>query len=193
MATFLDVGLLEPFKIIFPFIFIIVIFFVGLTRFAWFKERPFWAGILGFAVAAMALTSNIVTKTINLAAPWFVLLFVMIIFILLAYGTFGVEEKGILEYVTKSDRASTIGWWVLSLSLIIALGSLSTVVSEEVGFTKLSQPENYTTATGQVVPVPIEEKFGFFATITHPRVLGLALLFLIAMFAIGRLSSVPRK
>lgn len=185
MATPLDVGLLQKFDVLFPFLFVLVVVYAILSRTEWLKEKQTIAFLLAFMLAVMTLFSTIAVKTINRMAPWFVLLLVFSILILVAYQAFGIQEKSIVETLTGKDYGGTFAYWVLALMLIIGLGSLSAVVSEEVAFTKLAAGENATQVTGEA------EEVGFWATIFHPKVLGLTLILLIAMFTIQRLSAKP--
>jgi cytosine/uracil/thiamine/allantoin permease len=185
MATPLDVGLLQKFDIIFPFIFVLVIVYAFLTRTEWFKEKQGIALMIAFVLGVMTLFSSIAIKTINKMAPWFILLIVFAILLILAYQAMGVGEKTILDVITSKEHGTTIAWWVLSLMLMIGLGSLSAVVSEEVKFTQLAEGENATIITGE------GEQVGFWATLFHPKVLGLALILLIAMFTIQKLAAKP--
>lgn len=180
MATPLDVGLFQKFDVIFPFIFVLVLVYAVLGRTDWLKEKQTVAFLIAFVLAVMTLFSNIAVKTINLMAPWVVLLIVFIVLIILAYTALGVEEKTIGEVITGKTYGNTIAWWTISLLIIIGLGSLTTVVSEEVGFGKLAEGER---AQGEA------EAIGFWATIFHPKVLGMVLMLLIGMFTIQRLST----
>jgi len=180
MVTPLDIGLLERFNVIFPFLFVLVIVYAILSRTEWFKEKQAMAFIIAFILAIMTLLSRIAVRTINLMAPWFVLLFLFSILVLMAYMTFGIKEQTIIEVLTKSIYAKEFSYWVLTLVLIIGLGSLSYVISTEEGWGGLAAEEP-----------TADEAVGFFATITHPKVLGLTLLMLIAMFTINKLSQRP--
>jgi len=185
MATPLDVGLLQKFDVIFPFIFVLVIVYAVLTRTEWMKDKQAIAFLLAFVLAVMTLFSSIAVKTINRMAPWVVLLIVFGVLIVVAYQALGIKEGTILDVMTKSEYRSTIAWWMLSLMLIIGLGTLSAVVSEEKGFTELAAGENATEAAARGAA----EEVGFWATIFHPKVLGLALILLIAMFTVQKLAS----
>ena len=180
MVTPLDVGLLQRFNVIFPFLFVLVIIYAILSRTEWFKEKPAMAFVIAFIMAIMTLFSRIAVRTINLMAPWFVLLFLFGILVLIAYMTFGIKEETITQILTESIYAKDFAYWILALVLIIGLGSLSFVISTEEGW-------------GGLAGAPTEEgeAVGFFATITHPKVLGLALLMLIAMFTVNKLMQKP--
>ena len=176
MATPLDVGLLQKFNVIFPFLLVFVMVYAILSRIEWFKEKQVFALLIAFILSLMTLMSRIAIRTINLMAPWFVLLFLFGVFVLIAYMTFGIKEETIMHTLTKSVYAKDFAYWVLALVLIIGLGSLSYVISTEAGWAGLAGQE------------PDAEAVGFFATITHPKVLGMVLLLLIAMFTVGKLS-----
>ncbi len=184
MATPLDVGLLQKFDVIFPFLFVLVIVYALLARTKWLEDNKGIAFLISFVLAVMTLFSGIAVKTINRMAPWFVLLVIFVVLLLLAYQALGVKEESILNIVTGKTYGGTIAYWILALMLMIAVGSLTSVVSEEKPFTELSAGENATqlaAGTG--------EQVGFWATLFHPKVLGLALILMIAMFTIQKLSS----
>ena len=181
MATPLDIGLLQKFDLIFPFLLILVIGYVVLTRIKIFKENQALAFILSLALAILALFNPIVIKTINMMAPWFVLLFVFMLLVFMAYVAFGIKEDTIIETITKGKYATDFGYWILAIVLIISIGSLTTVISQEEGFIPLTE-DNATIAQAE------GEQAGFWATLFHPKMLGMVLLLLIALFTIQKLS-----
>ncbi len=187
MATPLDTSLLQKFDIIFPFLLVLVLVYVALSRISWFKDKQAFCFVIAFALGILTIFNNVAVRTINMMAPWFVLLFIFMIFVLMAYMAFGVKEETILDTVTKGKYASDFGYWILALVLIIGIGSLTTVISEEKGFTAMG---------GETTEAPSTEggeKSGFWETLFNPKVLGLALLLLVAMFTIMKLASAPQK
>lgn len=184
MVTPLDVGLLQRFDIVFPFLFVLVIIYAILARTEWLKDKQLVAFLIAFTLAVMTLFSRIAVKTINRMAPWFVLLVIFGVLFILAYHAFGIREKTIMDVLTSKEHGSTFANWVIALMLIIGIGSLAQVVSEEVGFQKLVE--------GEAPPQPgVAEPIGFWATIFHPKVLGFALIMLIAMFTVSKLAGKP--
>ncbi|MEM4263432.1 MAG: hypothetical protein QW666_00870 [Candidatus Woesearchaeota archaeon] len=179
MVTLLDTGLLQKFDIIFPFLLVLTLVYVGMNRISWFKDKQAFCFIIAFALALLTIFSRVAVRTINMMAPWFVLLFIFMILVLMAYMAFGIKEETIIETITKGKYATDFGYWVLALVLIIGLGSLATVISEEKGFMGLAGEE----AAGAA------EKISFWTTITHPKILGLALLMLVALFTIQKLAA----
>ena len=101
-----------------------------------------------------------------------------------------IRKNDRVEVITGKEYGGNFAYWMLALLLIIALGSLSSVVSEEKQFTALAAGGNVSAAQAAATRGEAEE-VGFWATLFHPKVLGLALILLIAMFTIQKLASKP--
>ena len=185
MVTPLDTGLLQKFETLFPFLLVFVIVYAILTRTAAFKDKEFIAAVIAFVLAITTLFSRIAVKSILLMAPWFVLFFIIIVFGVVVYQAFGIEEKTIIETITGKEYGKTFGNFMLALILIIGLGSISYVYSQEQGFLRLSGGANVS-----VVPQD-GEVGGFWGVLTNAKVLGMILLFLVGLFTVRFLSETP--
>lgn len=187
MATLLDLGLVRTFDALFPFLFVFVVVYGVLSYTKLLGENKSVHAIIAFILAIAALFSRIALKTITLMAPWFVILFVFAIFAIMTYQLFGVKEEEISGlWKNWTAGGSTIFYWLLALILMIGLGSLFTVLREE-----RAPPFFIQNAT--VTPGIPEARISFWSTVFHPKVLGAALLFLIALFAIKSLTELPKK
>jgi len=183
MVSPLDIGLLQTFEIVFPFLFILTFVFAFLTKIKPFSENYVYAAIIAVSLSVITLFSPIAIKTINTMAPWFVLLFVVTIFALLAYSIVGYSEESLMSSVTEGPHSGTIGWWIFALVLIIGVGSFATVISEERGFGALTAENG-----SAVLASGASEEASFFQSLLHPKVLGMAVIMLVGFFAIGQLS-----
>jgi hypothetical protein len=183
MVSPLDVGLLQTFEIIFPFLFILTFTLAFLTKVKPFSDNYVYAAIVAISLSVLSLFSPIALKTINVMAPWFVLLFIATVFSLLAYSVIGYSETDLVTAVTSGPHSSTLGWWVFALVLLIGFGSLATVISEERGFGALTVENGSAALTAGPA-----EQAGFFQVLLHPKVLGMGVILLVAFFAIGQLS-----
>ena len=177
MVTFLEVGILEKLNFLFPFLLVLILVYVVLTRFELFKEKAWLAILIAFVLALLTLTSTIVTKTINKMAPWFILLMVFGILILIVYQAMGIPEKKIGEVLTGAEHGPAFAWWIIALVVLIGLGSFITVFSEEKGFLKLTGEE------------AADEETSLWSALLHPKMLGLVLLLLVGYFAVQKLTS----
>ena len=189
MATPLDTSLIQHFDIIFPFLLVLVLMYAVLSKIKIFSSASINA-IISFVVAVMFLMSPLVREVLNTAAPWFILLFVFIIFSLVAYMALGAEQSDILN-VVKSTEYRYISFWILALILIITLGSLAHVVSKYGGFgsdVSVDPDQNRSDIPSDPsYVVPEDQQQDFWQTIVHPKVLGMVFIMLTAMFTIMRL------
>ncbi len=179
MATPLDIGLLEKFSVIFPFLFVLVIVYAILQYGKFLGSNKGIHALIALFLAIMTLFSSAVTDTINLMAPWFILLFVFILFVIIAFKIFGTSDSDIMS-VLKDPSYNYIIWWIVAIGLIIALGSLTSVVwSAESG----GMPTyNESSAEGMGANA-------FWNTIFHPKILGMAVILLIAVFTIQKMTA----
>ena len=178
MATLMDIGLLKEFGDIFPFLLVFVLVYAILIKTPFFKDNKGLASLLGVIMGIMTLFSTIARETITVMAPWFVLLFIFIIFMLIAFMIFGTTESDVMSLL-KSEKFG-VGLWVVALVIIITVGSLMSVLSEHGGIGKAPAVLAEGVAEGEA-PAQTSE---FWDTLVNPKVLGLALLLMIASFTI---------
>lgn len=177
MATFLDIGIIEKMNFLFPFLLVFILVFVVLLRLEMFKEKQIWAVFIALILALITLTSSMIVKTINKMAPWFILLIVFGILVLIVYQAMGIKEKAITDVLTGAEHGPAFVWWIVALVVLIGVGSFVTVYSEEKGFLKL---------TDEGVE---DDESSFWSSLLHPKLLGLVLLFLVAYFTIQKMTS----
>lgn len=181
MASLLDIGLLQHFQVIFPFLFVTVVTFAFLKVTKFFGDNEFANVIIAIVLGFMSLLSPVIRKTITIMTPWFVLLMIFIVFILFLVQVLGGSRESIWEALGQTHNHYIIVW-VIGLALVIGFGSLSAAISEERGFQALQEEGGEISTT--------EEKAGFFQVLFHPKVMGLALILIIAIITVGRLSQV---
>jgi len=183
MATPLDLGILQHFEMLWPFLFVTTVMFGVLSYGKLFGDNKAVHALLSVLLGIMVLFSPVAVETINRAAPWFIVLFVFFMFAIVSFKIFGVTDENIL-WVFKSKDYGYVNLWIIALILIITLGSLSSVLSERGG---IGKPISTSQATegGEFS----EQEADFWATLFHPKVLGMALILLIATFTVQRLSA----
>jgi hypothetical protein len=188
MATPLEagagIGLLGKFGAIFPFLFVLVLVYAILSSTKVFGDRRGIDALVAVLAAILVLFSDTVRLTISMMAPWFVLFFFFLIFVIIGYMIFGASQEDVFSAM-KGNR--TIVLWILGISLVIGFGSLTSVMSERGGVGGISTQQVVNATTGEVASA--NQQSAFWATITHPKVLGLILLLLIATFTVQRLTS----
>lgn len=170
MATILDITALENFSLIFTFLFIFCAVFGVFVYSKFLGDNKALSMLLAALIAIMTLFSSTAVTVIGKMAPWFVLFFIFILFVIMAFKIFGTTDTQIMD-ILKSDANEYIVWWIVAIALIIGLGSLASTVWSG------GAPVNSTSEIGDT------GSSAFWGVLFHPKVLGLALILLVAMFA----------
>lgn len=191
MATILDLSLLQTFDFVFPFIFIWAIIFAILQKTGATGKSVAIDSIISTVVAFMSILSSDIIKLINFMIPWFAVAIIFFIILLLIFRIFGAEEKHIFEAL-KSDKA--IMWVILGIALVIVFAALGNVFGQS--FTEQAFPgEASTVVTANATSGVATPSFQTNITgiLSNPKVLGMIILFAIAIFAIALLSGSNAK
>ncbi|MFQ5620817.1 MAG: hypothetical protein ACE5FT_03165 [Candidatus Nanoarchaeia archaeon] len=178
MATLLDMGLLEQFGGIFPFLLVLVLAYALFLRIKWFENKAL-AATVAFVLALMATLSPVASTAIRLMAPYYVLLLLMLFFIMLIMMTLGATSENITDYIFKPDSVGGwVGWAAGALAVIIGVW----------GFGKTLAMEGlWPTFAGEAAGTAQEQLF--WGIIFHPKMLGLIFVMLVGLFAVNRLAS----
>jgi hypothetical protein len=185
MATVLDTGLLDKFSFVFSMLLIVVLIY-GILEYSHFfgKDRTGLHILIAFLLGVILLLFPSVNEVISTITPWFVLMFIFILLMMIAYKILGATDADIKSAMITNK---SIIYWILIFSVIILLGGLGKVF--------LSGGQNSVGLTVNESQVQTQSDVGnvgtgaLFATIFHPKVLGLIFLLLIGVFTITSLSS----
>lgn len=184
MATVLDVSLLESFSQLFVMLLVIFLVYGILDYTKLFGERKGLHALIALFLGTTILFVPSVGELIAIIIPWFVVLFIFVIFLLLVYGIFGAKEEEFLG-VLKSPQGKQIIFWVIFFGAIILLGGLGKVF-----FTGEEATVKVTTeGTIQSGEVGETGTAAFWATLFHPKVLGMILILAIGIFTITLLTT----
>lgn len=187
MVTFLDIGLLQYFSVIFPVLLVFAVVFSILTTTKILGDNRAIDALVAVVLALMILLVPDLVDIINFMAPWFVLVFIFLILLLLVYRILGATDKDIAEFVWK-DRP--IKWAIFAVGIIIFLAALGTVFGQKIGPYLASEgTENVTSEEIQSGVATGSWEQNLFATLFHPKILGVILIFAIAVFAIALLGA----
>ena len=184
MASVLDIGLLDKFSFLFTMLLVVVIVYGVLEYTKFFGDRQGLHIMFAFLVGVMLLLVPSVNQVISIITPWFILLFVFILLIIIAYKMLGATDADIKSAMSTNK---SIIYWILIFAVIILLGGLGKVF--------FSGGDNAIGVTANETGVSTAGEIGqtgvgaFYATLFHPKVLGLIFLLLIGVFTITTLSS----
>jgi hypothetical protein len=191
MATFLDIALLQQASPIFVAIFVWVVIYALMQMLKFPGEDKNLHAIISLMLGLFVLFLPNVRDLISVMAPWFVLLFIIILFVLIAIRMLGVSQDNISSAVTSREGRFII-YFVIAFAVIIIAFSFSTMFGQNIG-PFLGEGANDTasttpTALGGTSTATDDFNQNMAATLFHPKILGMVLLLVIASFTIRLLA-----
>lgn len=185
MATFLDIGLFNYFSVIFPALLVFAIVWALLQKTKVIGENVSINALIAIIAAFMILLSPDLADIINTMTPWFVLIFIFAVLLILIYMFLGASAEDLQKYITTDKPAK---WFIFGLGAIIIIASIAHVYGQ--------RALSITTTTNQTVTVDgqiISASSNSFAqnlgnVLFNSKILGLILIFLIAVFTLALLT-----
>lgn len=184
MATVLDVGLLGYFNVVFSFILVWALVFAMLQKTKVIGDKAGLNVLVAVAIAFLVSLSDNVVQVINFMIPWFTIAIIFFILLILIFQIFGATEKDIFAYI-KADRS--VGWVIIGVVLVIIGASFANVFGQTLTQASFEEGTTVTISGGTGVATPNFQQ-NIYATLFHPKVLGMIVLFAVAIFAIALLS-----
>jgi hypothetical protein len=190
MATFLDIGLIEHFAVIFPVLLVFVILFAMLEKSKILGENKGLHALISLCVAIMMLFVPGLPTVIGIIAPWFVVLFLLVTFFLMLLLAFGTKWESI---VSVASDWQTPHWFLLIISLIIFVGALGIVYGESLlPYSEEATGQNITVTEEGVVEGATTDTGDFNRNVGrvlfHPKTLGLVIVLIIGSLTIKLLA-----
>lgn len=197
MATVLDLGLLNYFSVLYPVIIVWCIIFAILQKTGALGKSIGINAVIAVAIAFMTLLSKTLVEMINFMVPWFAMAIIFFVLLILIFQMFGATEADFASAV--KDKA--VYWTLIGIALVILIAGFGKVMGQS--FTEAAyQPattSGVTTINGTTYTLPDQVsgtsnvastnfEGSVNATLFHPKVLGLIILFAIAIFAVALLS-----
>ncbi len=183
MATILDVSLLQTFDIVYPVLLVLVVMFALLQKTKAIGDNVGINAAVAVAVAFMVVLSRTAIEIINFMIPWFVVTFLFFMLLLLIFQIFGATEKDIASYM-KTDKG--VGWVIIGIAIVIAMAGFGKVLGQTAGpYLEGGNASVYDSGSG-VATGSFETNV--MATLFHPKVIGIMILFTIVIFAVALLT-----
>ncbi len=200
MATFLDIGILKNFSIVFTWLLIYVVVF-GLLEWKspFGKDKKGFNVMVAFAIAFLGVISTSARYFIEFVTPWFLVMAIVIFFILFIVRMFGLSDSSV-ENIIKDNMAHT---WLIVLSIFIVLMALGASFGQQLLEKGTgAQPNGPVQPIGSEIPSTPEQvstiEHGPSTTssfaenalqvFVHPKVLGMLFILLLGTFTIYFLS-----
>ncbi|MBI4980140.1 hypothetical protein HZC30_01115 [Candidatus Woesearchaeota archaeon] len=185
MATFLDVGLLNYFSSIYPFLFVLVLVYALLQKTKALGDSIGTNATIAVAAALMTMLSKTLIDVINFMIPWFVVVIIFLVLVILVFQIFGAKEADL----TSAMKDKAVYWTLIGIALVIMVAAFGKVLGQSLTEVSFQQGVNATNVTGSGGVATSSFESNIYATLFHPKVLGLMIMFAIAIFAVAFLSA----
>lgn len=170
MATILDVGILEYFMPVFVWLFVWALLYAILDKTNLFGDNKFLKALVSFSLSMLFLLTQNLMKLVSIITPWFVILIIAVLFIMLFFMFVGAKN----EQIAAAFTDKVVIWTVLIVLGIIFIYGITQVYGTDIhtvyGGGNATETEGLNQAIGKIL--------------FHPKILGVALIMLIAAQAI---------
>ena len=186
MASFLDLSILSYFSAIFPVILVFAVVLAILQKTKALGESMQINAMVAIVASFMVLLSQTVIDIINYMIPWFAITIIFLVMLILIFQMFRMGEKNFLAIV----QDKTVYWALIAICLLIFLAAVGNVMGQSV----LEQGQNINPPSLNATAVSgttssNDFQSNIYRTLFHPKVLGLMIIFGIAIFAVILLSA----
>ena len=170
MATILDIGILEYFTPVFVFLFIFAVLYAILDKTGLLGDNKALKSLVAFTLSLMFVLTQNLMKLVTVMTPWFVVLVIAALFIMLFFMFVGAKA----EDVSKVFTEKTTVWIILVVMLIIFSYAMTQVYGTDI--------HSIYGEAGQEESGTLNEAVG--RILFHPKMLGVVLILVIAAQAI---------
>ena len=181
MATLLDTRLFSFFGIVFPFLLMFAMTYALLAKFKILGDSNIINATVAAAAAFMSLLSDTVIAVITFIAPWFVVAFIFLVLLLLMFQIMGAKDSDFNLVV----RDKAVQWTIVGIGLLIVVAGFAQVLGQDLLENAYYGEDAVLSEGGQSTN---DFQSNLLATLFHPKILGMIVLFGIAIFAVAMLT-----
>ena len=184
MATVFDISLLQSFDVVFAALFVFALVYAILHKTKALGDSLAINAIVAVAISFLVLLSDTIVKMLKFIIPWFAITIIFFVLLLLIFMIFGAEKGDIL---TRLKADTTISWVIIGIGIVIMVAAFANVLGQKFTEASFQQGAAVNATTGGVASGNFQQNIT--ATLFHPKVLALIVLFVIAIFAVALLTS----
>ncbi len=175
MATpTLDISIIAFFRPIFVFLFIFAVLFAILEKTKIFGSTKGVNSLISFVLALLFLISSDLVEVVNIITPWFTILFIMILMMILVFMFASVKQETIAETFKQT--------WFVWILVLVMFGIFGYALSQVFGSQIQAIYGGTEGAAGKGIGFDIGR------IIFHPKILGVILIIAIAAQAVRLIS-----
>ncbi len=191
----LDLSLLKVATPLFTLILVTAITYAFASWGKLFGENKFVHVIISFIIGIfVTVVSDSARKIIEYIIPWFTVIFIFLVFLLILFKVFGATDESIRNVITKHTGTQ---YTLIIIGIVILLGALANTFGQQMlettaGKAKAANSsimEKYDSmkGTGNTATQDIETNIT--ATFYHPKILGMLFVLIIGAIAIRSMAS----
>lgn len=185
MSSIIDLGIIEGLQPLFIFLIVFAVVFGILSGTKLLGTSKSIHAIIALVLGLITIISANLIKVISIMIPWFIILAIFLILVLIAMKTAGVPDDQIVE----AAQNASVYWTIIIIALVIIVGSLASVYGQqELGVTKSNTTQLTFGEGGEPITATDDFDHNVRATFYHPKVLGFILFILIGLLTITQLT-----
>ena len=192
MASIIDLSLLQNFQLIFTWLFVFATVYAILQFAKIAGDNKGLHSLMAFSIAMLAAVSGSIMKVVNGMIPWFILVIVFGMFMLMITRFLGFGDLSVAQML-GGDKMTP--WWIFFIGIAILISALGGVYGQST--LELTTGQQNVTGTDYSGTPPTDgstQQTGstFNKQLTdalfHPKVLAFISLILIASFTLRMMS-----
>lgn len=182
----INIELLQHFSPVLSFILVLALIYAALQYTKILGANKIIHAIIALVIALIVVLSPNITSIVMFAAPWFTILFILVIFSLIGFKLFGVSDESIAS--TMKNHAG-LQWTFIIILVIIILGALATSFGQkqlELGQAGEKVVLSNQAPAGSTATASYQTNLQ--RTIYHPKMLGLLFVLIVAALTVRLMS-----
>ncbi|MBS3137807.1 hypothetical protein J4232_05205 [Candidatus Woesearchaeota archaeon] len=194
MATpAIDISLLARFSPVFIFLLCLVLVYALLAHTKPVGDQKLIYALVALGISIGVVLSPPIMRMIEFMAPWFTVLFIFMIFGIIAYKIFGATDADIHTVIKEYGG---LQWTIAIIGILIALGALSAAFGQQ----SLEGTDGTATDTGDTITFEGDDgnyaagtdspnfKSNLERTFYHPKTLGILFVLVLSALTISLLT-----
>ena len=178
MVSPLDLGILQLFDFIFPVLLVWAFVFALLQKTEVVGKSMGINAIIASATSLTILLSRTAIDLINFIIPWFAIAIIFFVLMVLLFMVMGAKD-------VTAYKQTNVQWILIAVGILIVVAGFGKVLGQSV----LEQSaQTGDVVEGQEAVAGSDFQQNIYATLFHPKVLGLLVVFAIVVFTVALIS-----
>ena len=139
--------------------------------------------IIAAVCSFLVMFSQTAVQIINFMIPWFTVALIFFILLILIFQVFGAKDTDIFGALKNKTSGPAIIWTIIGVGIVIMLAAFGSVAGQKLTEAGFQQGTSINATSGSGAGTS-DFTQNLYATLFNPKVLGLMLIFAVAIFAV---------